>query len=93
MPKIIKYKYISNLETIKNIYFNNNTLYFDTKFGPKKFYMPNFFFIKNEKKNIRLIFDNYNKYNLVFRQLVRVFAHSFRVFFFKLKLRGLGYKV
>lgn len=93
MPKLIKYKYISNLETIKNIHFSNNTLYFDTKFGPKKFYMPNFFFIKNEKKNIRLIFDNYNKYNLVFRQLVRVFAHSFRVFFFKLKLRGLGYKV
>jgi hypothetical protein len=55
--------------------------------------MPNFFFIKNEKKNMKLIFDDYNKYNLVFRQLVRVFAHSFRVFFFKLKLRGLGYKV
>jgi hypothetical protein len=93
MLKVIKYKYTSDIETIKNIHYSNNVLYFNTNFGPKKFDMPNFFFVKNENENIRLIFDNHNKYNLVFRQLIRIFANSFRIFFFKLKLRGLGYKL
>src|SRR5437868_8762142 len=93
MTKIIKYKYIADFESIKNIYFDNNILYLNNKFINKNFNIINFFFLKNENKGIKLIFDNRNKYNLVFRQLVRIFSHSYRVFFFKLKLRGLGYTV
>ena len=90
MTKILKYKYNTGIDSynIKNIYLsNNNFIYFNTRFGPKSFYMPNFFLKKVEKNRIKLIFDNYNKYNLFFRQLIRIFAHSFRIFFFKLKLR------
>ena len=93
MSKILNYKYSYDIDTVKGIYFSNNVLYINTRFGPRKFFMPNYFFFKNEEHGIRLIFNDYNKYNLVFRQLVRIFAHSFRIFFFKLKLRGLGYKV
>jgi len=94
MPKIIKHKYISDLENVKNVWYDNNVLYFFTTFGPEKFHMPNFFFIKHHgQKKISIILDNYNKYNMVFRQIVRIFSRSYRVYFFKLKLRGLGYKL
>ena len=93
MLKVVKYKYAYDLDTVKGIHYSNNILYVNTRFGPRKFHMPNYFFFKNEENGVKFIFNDYNKYNLFFRQLIRIFARSFRIFFFKLKLRGLGYKV
>jgi hypothetical protein len=94
MLKLQKFKHIFSSEFIKNIVLSNNVLYLNSKFGLIKFNMPNFFFYKSVNDNyIKFIFSDYHKYNMVFRQIKNEFISYSKVYFFKLKLRGLGYKI
>jgi len=93
MPKLYKFKYFLDNDSMENIFLFNNSLYFKTKFGYKKFYMPNFYFYKKINNGLKLIFNDYYKYNMVLRHIKRNFINSSKIFFFKLKLRGLGYKI
>src|SRR5687767_2707521 len=91
--KVLSYRFEMDSSFVKGIYLSNNILFFNTKSGPRKFFMPNYFFFKKNKDNgINFIFNDFHKYNLVSRLLKSVF-YSYKVFFFKLKLRGLGYKI
>lgn len=96
MTKISYFKNVITCESLKNMFLINNILYLKTGFGIKKIHMPNYFFFKsnnNVMNNLFLIFDNYQKYNMVFRQLIDIIHNSGKIFLFKLKLRGLGYKI
>jgi len=93
MSKDIKFKIVFDENIIKGIYLLNNTLIIKTKLGYKNFFLPNFFFYKKIENGLRFIFDDYYKYNMVLRQLKNIIFNSTRIYFFKLKLRGLGYKV
>ena len=93
MSKIIKFKYYLDSDFLDNIFLLNNSLHFKTKFGYKSLNMPNFYFLKKMNNGIKLIFDDYYKYNMVLRHIKLNFIDSSKVYFFKLKLRGLGYKI
>jgi hypothetical protein len=93
MSKLKNFRFSFDDNNIKGIYISNNVLYINTESGYKKFFLPNFFFYKKLKNGIKFIFDNYYKYNMVLRQLKHIIFNSSRIYFFKLKLRGLGYKV
>jgi len=80
-------------DLLKNIYISGNSLILKTAFGYKSLFLPNFYFFKKIKGGIKFVFDNYYKYNLVLRQLKNIIINSYKIFFFKLKLRGLGYKL
>lgn len=78
---------------IKNIFLLNNVLYINSKYGLSNLNMPNFYFYKESNNSLSLKFDDYHKYNMVFRQIKNKFVNFSKIYFFKLKLRGLGYKI
>src|SRR5215475_3005083 len=91
----LKKNYLYKALDIKNIkYFFNvksNYIIFYTKIIYMRIYMPSFFFyLKNEKK---FIFLNKKKFLNILKYLLYFFNKCLNFFFFKLKLRGLGYKL
>jgi hypothetical protein len=55
-----------------------------------KIYMPSFFFFNNENK---FIFLNKKKYLNILKYLLYFFNKCLKFYFFRLRLRGLGYKL
>jgi hypothetical protein len=51
-----------------------------------------FFFSKNKEKNL-FLFSSKNKYNNFFNNFLFFFNKFFKFFFFRLRLRGLGYRI
>jgi len=53
--------------------------------------MPSFYFFKKEKNKIFFIFLNKRLYLNIIKQLINYFNNCVKFYFFKIKLRGLGY--
>lgn len=68
---------------------NNNILFFKNLFGYMKIFMPSLFFVSRFK----YLFLNKNFYNNFLNNFLFFFNKFYRFFFFRLRLRGLGYRI
>jgi len=79
-----------------NLFFNKNFNYLliQSKLYILKISLPNLYFIKiNKNNNIYLCFINKYYYSTVFKQLFFYLKFLFKIFFFRIKLKGLGYRI
>jgi len=89
----LKKKFYFNYFLDKNfsLFFDkiNNLMYFYNDVYKYKIYLPNFYV------NKRLYFIFFNKYKFFsfFKAFINKYKYLNKFFFFKLKLRGLGYKI
>jgi len=93
LSKTLTYKHYLDTNLLKNLFIYRNSLIIKTNFGYKTLFLPNFYFFKKVQGGIKFIFSDYHKYNVVLRQLKNILINSCKIYFFKLKLRGLGYKL
>jgi hypothetical protein len=70
-----------------------NILFLKNILGYVKIYMFSKYFYKNLKNNISFLFINKQIYNNFLNNFYNFFNKFFRFFFFRLKLRGLGYRI
>jgi hypothetical protein len=70
-----------------------NILFLKNILGYIKIYMFSKYFYKNLKNNISFLFTNRKIYNNFLNNFYNFFNKFFRFFFFRLKLRGLGYRI
>jgi len=81
-----KFNYLFNMN-LNILFFYNNILFL-------KIFMPFSFFFKKEKnKNLYFIFLKKNRYISILKNILNFFKNFFKFFFFRLRLRGLGYKI
>jgi hypothetical protein len=94
MLKLKKYNFFRVVNKFNfKFLLNLNLIYFYTKIGYMKIFMPSFYFIKNNKNSINFVFINKIKYLNILKQFLYYFNKCLKFFFFKIRLRGLGYKV
>lgn len=90
LKKLYSYRVI-NINNIKyNFNKNLNLILMHTKSIYMKIYMPCFFFSNNQNK---FIFLDKNKFLNILKYLLYFFNKCLKFFFFRLRLRGLGYKL
>jgi hypothetical protein len=79
----------SNLYFFKNV----NIIIFKNTLGYLKVYMPSEYFLLNKLNRWKFIFLKKSSYNNFFNSFFIYFNKFFRFYFFKLRLRGLGYRI
>ena len=90
MLKLKKYNFFKIKNKFNFIFLKSlNLIYLYTKIGYMKIFMPSIFFFKNNK----FIFNDKTKYLNILKQFLFYFNKCFKFYFFKIRLRGLGYKV
>ena len=92
---MIKYKKKNFSLRRVNIYFfqKKNVIIFKNVLGYLKMYMPNIFFLKKIKNRTSFIFLKKNHYNDFLNNFFLFINNFFRFYFFRLRLRGLGYRI
>jgi len=68
---------------------NNNIIFFKNFLGCLKFYASSYFFIKEKS----FLFINRNYFLMFVNNFIFFYNKFFRFYFFKLRLRGLGYRI
>ena len=94
---MIKKKYNKILKIKEVIGYDYNSLYniffFRNLNGYFKVFMPSFFFIKKIKLKYFFLFLNKFNFFSIYKQFIRFYNMLYKFFFFKLRLRGLGYRI
>jgi len=85
------YYKISNIEI--KFSKHKNILYLYNKYSIIKIFLPSFYFYKNDGKHFNFIYLNKFFFTNITRQLLNYFSIYAKFYFFKLRLRGLGYKL
>lgn len=86
-------KFIVNLRSDLFLFLNKNIFLFIGPFGYIRFYLYNFFFWKRRKNGFSFIFFNRQIYVSFLKYFIYVHRHVSTLFFFKLRLRGLGFRI
>jgi len=78
-----------------NFYFNKNKnlFYCQSISGITYLYLPFYYFYTNYSESKSFKFVNYYSFKSYLSFLNRLYSFSFKLFFFKLKLKGLGYRI
>jgi hypothetical protein len=81
-------------EDIKFFLLNNNSLVVTGKFGKILFFIKEFGFVKfNNYTEMIFLFLNRDIYSTFIKFFFRIYANINKLFFFKLRLKGLGYRM
>lgn len=93
----MKLKLIKNYNVKNNVsvFFlkNHNIFFLKNYIGFFKIYMPmNYFFFKKDN-NYNFLFIKKNNYYSILKQFLNFYKNLVKMFFFKLRLRGLGYRI
>jgi hypothetical protein len=72
---------------------NNNILYLFNKISYVKVFLPSIYFYSTNKLNINFIYLNKITFISVLKQLLTFFNVVTKFYFFRIRLRGLGYKI
>jgi hypothetical protein len=75
------------------ISFENKIIYIYTKYCYFLFKMPSLYFYKKNEKEVKFIFMNYFYYLSFLKLISKFYQKLFSFYYFKLKLKGLGYRV
>jgi hypothetical protein len=70
-----------------------NKLFIYGKYGFVSFFLPSLFFLKTERNKLLFLFVNKFFYFSFFRHFLYFLKRVIWIFFFKLKLKGLGFRV
>jgi hypothetical protein len=88
----IKFNYFLKLDV--NFYIDEfNSLLIKGNNGVVYFFLPSFYFLKSNKNNINFCFLNKFYFNIVYKQLFLYLKFFYKVYFLRLKLKGLGYRI
>jgi hypothetical protein len=70
-----------------------NILFIKGNHGIIFLYLPRIFFIKKSDNNIRLLLNAKNIFFSILKQFLFLYRLLFKFFFFRIRLRGLGYRI
>jgi hypothetical protein len=85
------YHKIGNIELKFNSY--KNILYLYNNYSITKIFLPSFYFYSHGSNYLNFIYLNKFFFINIMRQLLNYFRMYVKFYFFKLRLRGLGYKL
>jgi hypothetical protein len=71
----------------------NNVIFFKNILGSLKIYMPSEYFLSKTLNKTNILFVKRKMFKLFFTNFMFFFNKFFRFYFFKLRLRGLGYRI
>jgi len=93
MKENIIYNYIIRLD-LKLLYKKElNILFIKEKYGVLFLYLPKFFFINENINNLKLSFLSRLNFMNVLKQFLFLCNYYLVLFFFRIKLKGLGYRI
>jgi len=72
---------------------NNNLIYLFNKLAYLKIFLPSIYFYSKNKLDINFIYLSKNIFISVLKQVLNYFNIAIKFFFFRIRLRGLGYKI
>jgi len=93
-----------NLDNSKNLlrlpsninfkfYINFSSLFLTSSLGIIILRLPSYYFYKLGKNNITFLFNKYFLFRTFFKQIELLSSRLFVFYFFKLRIRGLGFRV
>lgn len=93
MKENVVYNYIIRLD-LKLLYKKElNILFIKEKYGVLFLYLPRFFFISENINNLKLSFLSKLNFMNVLKQFLFLCNYYLVLFFFRIKLKGLGYRI
>ena len=72
---------------------NDNLLFLQKNLSYGKLRLPSFFFVLKKEKKIIFLFTMFKFMKTMLNLILSYYKKSFKFFFFRLRLRGLGYKI
>ena len=93
MKHKLSMKFFLDGGSISNLHYSTskNILFIAGRYGSNCLYMPKQFFIKSNKLSF-LFLDKYSFFS-VWKHFISIYSSLHRLFFFRLKLKGLGYRI
>ena len=93
MKRKLSMKFFLAGGSISNLYYSRskNILFIAGRYGVSYLYMPKQLFIKPSSLSF-LFLDKYSFFS-VWKHFVNIYSSLHRLFFFRLKLKGLGYRI
>jgi hypothetical protein len=71
----------------------NDILYLFNKISFLKLFLPTIYFYKQSKSDIHFIYLNKPIFTSILRHIINYFNVAIKFYFFRIRLRGLGYKI